>query len=210
MNLRKSALILSAIGVAIGPLASAVQVNAQPTGFTNHKDDKGNIYVGGANNGEVTIAITDAPKTKSLSVNACGVAIWRNSSTAAVPDSFTVNGSTINKASLPSALLPKCLATGQLEESRSSNFITPDGAVVLVGLTPSSSVKADYLAAVNKVVKTNACGFGKLSNSTTKPFTASQTFDLGSGPVSFSSIPTAPAWLCRDNITYKPIVSSGS
>jgi hypothetical protein len=204
--LNRLTLLTSTIGFTLLPfVATAI---ATPAGFTTHKDAKGSVYVGGTANSELIVVIGGVAKTKNLTANACGVAVFKGSLTSPIPTTFSIGSNTITPATLPTLLLPRCLTTGQLEEARPSNFKTADGAVVIVGQPASAQVVANYEAADNKKVKINACGFGKINNSSTKPFSANSTF-LPTGAttaLSYNSLPSQAPWLCKDNVTYRPVI----
>ncbi len=205
MNPNRKFLALAGLTLATAPtlMASAI---AAPTGFMIHKDSKGAVYFGGANNGTVTVMVGNLPQTKNLKVNACGIATIRPSTTRPVPASFLVGTSSITPASLPTQLLPKCnTTTGALEESRTANFKTAEGAVVLVGLTPNGSAVMTYTGEKERTVKLNACGFGRINNSTTKPFATNTTFTpAGGSALTYSAIPTKSPFLCKNDVTYSP------
>jgi hypothetical protein len=198
------------LGMVVAPMiASAVM--AAPAGFSVHRDTKGNVYFPGSDNGELQVTISGLPQTKNLTANACGIAIYKNSATKPVPSLFKLGTVAIASSSLPTQLLPKCLPSGQLEEARSSNFKTSAGDVVLVGLTPNASVQAVFDGSKIRKVKMNACGWGRISNSSTSPFSLDATFTpMGGSSSTYGDILNKTPWICKDGVTYQPIVGSGS
>ena len=197
---------LAGLSMVTAPMMASISM-AAPSGFSTHKDSKGAVYFGGVNSGEVIVSEGNVPKTKNLKVNACGQILVKGSTTSPIPATFTVGSTTITVANLPTQINPKCnTTTGALEEARTADFKTSDGTVVLVGKTANSSVVMNYLASVSKKVKMNACGFGKISNSTTKPFAADATFTpAGGSSMTYSSIPVKAPYICgKDGTTYAP------
>jgi hypothetical protein len=201
----KQFLALSGLAMTAAPLVMQLGAIAMPAGFQTHKDAKGAVYLGGSPNSEITVTIGGVEASRNLTASACGTAVIKNSTTRPVPSMFKIGTNIINVANLPTQLLPKCLATGQLEEARTANFKTSAGDVVIVGQSPSASIAMTFNEEKAKKVKINACGWGRISNSSTKPFTSTATFDS----TAYNDIPTQTVWLCRDGITYKP-VSGGS
>jgi hypothetical protein len=208
--LKRLTLLTGTLGLTLLPLISAAI--AAPIGFTTHQDDKGNVWFGGPNNGTVAVTIGNTERTRNLKADACGLIILRGTTAVPLPATFSVAGSPVNPATLPQQLLPKCSAAGVLEEARTANFKTVDGKIVIVS-TPNATPVMTWLADLTRNIKTNACGFGKLANSTTKPFSGSAVISIGSDtPVTYSNIPVQPTWKCdsKTGITYKPLVPFGS
>lgn len=202
MKLRQF-LALAGLTVITAPMMATL-ASANTVSFQTYKDSKGAVYYSGASNGEVNVTIGGLPKTKNIKSNACGLSVLKYSMTSPTPASFTIGANTITTATLPTQILPKCSTAGVLEEARTANFRTAAGDVVVVGQTPNASIAMTYLSDVIKKVKMNACGFGKISNSTTKPFTSNVTFNSAA----YSSISTKPAHICgKDGTVYAPIVS---
>ena len=205
MKLRQFA-ALSGLSMIAVPMVASLAV-AKPLGFDTHKDAKGNVYFGGTNSTELSVTVGGLTKTKNIKSNACGLALVKGSITVPAPTSFTIGANTINASTLSTQILPKCSTAGALEEARTSNFKTSDGTVVIVGQTPNASIVMSYLSSAIKKVKLNGCGFGKISNSTTKPFASTTTFQIGSGPVlSYGTdIFVKTPYLCsKDGVTYAP------
>ena len=204
MKLRQFA-ALSGLSMIAAPMVASLAM-AAPSWFSTHKDSKGAVYFGGSPSSELSVTVGGLTKTKNLKANACGLALVKGSTTTPAPTSFTIGANTINASTLPTQILPKCSTAGVLEEARTSNFKTSDGTVVVVGQTANSSIVMSYLASAIKKVKLNACGFGKISNSTTKPFASTTTFmPAGGSTLSYSSISTKAPYLCsKDGVTYQP------
>ena len=202
-RLKQYAALAGSVMISIPMMASLASAN-----FAPHKDAKGAIYFAGAPNAEIQVAIAGLPQTRNITANACGVAVIRNSLTRPVPATFTIGANTITTANLPTQLLPRCLTTGQLEEARTQNFKTSDGSVVLVSQTPSASVQMLFDGSKIRKLKMNACGFGRISNSSTNPFGADVKFTPQNGSeVTYGNLPTQLPWLCKDGVTYQPVAA---
>lgn len=208
----KQLVALAGLAMVAAPMVAQLSAVAAPAGFMAHKDSKGNVYVGGSPNSEVQVTLSGLEQTRNLKVNACGLAIIKNSSTKPLPASFKVGLNTITPASLPTQLLPKCGTNGQLEESRTANFKTSIGDVVFVGATPNGTIQMTLTDSKIQKVRTNLCGIGRITNSQTKPFASSVIFaPPGDSAKSYGSIPVKLPYLCsKDGTTYAPMVSGGS
>ena len=193
--IKQVVLLTGAIGFTLLPLLSAVL--AAPAGFTPYKDDQGNVWLGGANHATVAVTIGDVDRTRNVKANACGLIVLQGTATNPLPATFSVADAPIAPATLPQQLLPKCAATGQLKEARTANFKTPDGKIVIVS-PPKATAVMKWQVNLTRTIKTNACGFGKLANSTTKPFSANTTITIDSAaPVTYGSLAVESGWKCN-------------
>lgn len=208
----KQLVALAGLSMVAAPMMAQLGAIAAPTGFMTHKDSmKGDVYFGGTPNAELSVMVGGVEGKRNLTASACGIATLKPSTTRPIPATFKIGVNTITVANLPTQLLPKCLTNGQLEESRTQNFKTSDGTVVIVGQAPSASITMTYDDTIGRKVKMNACGFGKLTNSSTSPFAAAVTFTpAGGSMLTYGAIAAQYPWLCREGVTYKPVVSSGS
>lgn len=203
---------LAGLGIAIAPsILMGLPASASISGFQIHKDSKGAVYFTGAPNSELTVTLDGLTQTRNVTANACGLVIIRPSTTRPIPASFLIGTNTVTQASLPTQLLPKCnTTTGQLEEARTADFKTAEGAVVVVGQTPSASVQMSFAGGRARKVQVNACGFGKISNSTTSPFAANASFTpAGGSAVTYGSLPQQHPYICKKtetgaNVLYAP------
>jgi hypothetical protein len=143
--------------------------------------------------------------SRDLKANACGLASLRGTLTNPLPAEFTANGVAINVASLPTQLKPGCnTTTGQLEESRTANFKTAAGEVVIVA-SPNATVPITYAA--NKVRKAtvNACGVARWSVTQSYTNLGSQVVSNGGSSTQISSLPTPGGGpVCRTGTLYVP------
>jgi hypothetical protein len=199
---------LAGLPMVTVPTMLASIATAQSASFLPFKDAKGDVYMSGTSNSEKIVTISGLTQTRNLTANACGVAVLRSSLSRPIPTSFLIGGTTITPTSLPTQLLPKCLASGQLEEARTANFKTADGTVVLVGQTPSATVQISYAASKDRKVKTNACAIGRIGNSSTNPFTAAMSFTIDGTTIGYGDLPVNTPWYCRNGTTYQPYAGS--
>jgi hypothetical protein len=208
-------LLLLSIAATSATLSLTAPAIAAPPGWSDFKDSAGNVYVGAtAPNGEIQIEMGNTSIKKSVKANQCGLAKIANSATSPIPSIVTVNGTPITVASQTQKILPKCLlANGsyQLEEARTGTFKTIDGSLILAGQTPNATVEYTATGTVSKRLRANACGWAKISNSTTSPIPASATIKATTGavgfasPTAFSSVTTGTPWKCTNNTAFKPV-----
>jgi hypothetical protein len=205
---------IPAISSLLAPVL-AIPAIAAPPGWTDFKDAKGEVYIGAtAPNADIKVELTGMDIRKSVRLNACGMGKISNTATSPVPDTIEIQGSSVTVATLDQRILPKCVLINgsyQPEETRTANFKTVDGSLVVVG-TPNMVV--DYTASgiVTRTIKANQCGWGKISNSSTNPIPATATIKATAGAVGFatatdySAIPQETPWKCDGNITFKPVI----
>lgn len=169
--------------LSLGVLAIASSANAIPYG-TNMVYRAGTDVILSATAGsQVTVGLGSALKTKAALAGACGE-IKVNPGTSP-PTTITVGTKTLTLANLPTQLLPKCV-NGQFAESRTADFKTPTGQIVVVGLTPNQSVTVGIPTPTTRKVTINGCGFGTLKN-------ASGSITLNGQNYTVSSLPNAGA-----------------
>lgn len=205
-------LLIAASSGIVGLVAPAI---AAPPGWSDFKDSTGNIYVGATTvNGEIQIDLGNTSIKKSVKANQCGLAKIVNSATSPIPSAVSVNGTSITVASLTQRILPKCLLVSgsyQLEEARTGNFKTIDGSLIMAGQTPNATVEYTATGTVSKRIRANACGWAKISNSTTSPIPGTATIKATTGAVGFasptalSSVATGTAWKCTNGTAFKPV-----
>lgn len=156
----KSGVIITSLGILFAPLSAfAIPYN----GATVYKAmDSGNtVVVFSASPGSrISVNLGTSPRPAARLAGSCGeVRISPPSS-----GDFTglqVDGMPVDTSALPTQSLPSCV-NGSFSETRSANFKTPTGQVVIVGKTPSSAVSVSLPAAVTRSVTVGACGFGVL------------------------------------------------
>ena len=207
--------LLLLIAASSGIVGLAAPAIAAPPGWSDFKDSTGNIYVGATTpSGEIQLDLGNTSIKKSVKANQCGLARVSNSATSPIPSTVVVGGSPITVASLTQRILPKCLLVNgsyQLEEARTGNFKTIDGSLVMAGQTPNATVEYTATGTVSKRIRANACGWAKISNSTTSPIPGTATIKATTGavgfasPIAVSSVSTAIPWKCTNGTTFKPV-----
>jgi hypothetical protein len=208
-------LLLLSIAASSGIVGLAAPAIAAPPGWADFKDTAGNIYVGATTpNGEIQIEMGNTSIKKSVKANQCGLAKIANSATSPIPSTVVVGGTSITVASLTQRILAKCLLVNgsyQLEEARTANFKTIEGSLILAGQTPNSTVEYTATGTVAKRLRANACGWAKISNSTTSPIPGTATIKATTGavgfasPTAFSSIASGTPWKCTNGTAFKPV-----
>ncbi|UBF27490.1 hypothetical protein K9N68_05985 [Kovacikia minuta CCNUW1] len=196
---RRAAAALGLI-VAIAPTLA----QAAPASYAPFKDSEGNIWISGTPNTETIVTFGSVEKMKDVKADACGLVKLTPSTSVPLTSPFRVDGTTINPATLSTDILPKC-TNGTLEQSRPSNFKTSDGKIYVVGKTAGSYYKLAYNVPVEKRVKANACGIGRIASSASIPFTSTTQFAVGvNDPITYGNLSTSEPWVCRSGVTYMP------
>jgi hypothetical protein len=142
-------------------------------------------------------------KTKDVKADSCGLVKLTPSTSVPLTSPFKVDGTTINPSTLTTDILPKC-TNGTLEQARTSNFKTSDGKIYVVGKTAGSYYKFAYTVPVEKRVKTNACGIGRIASSASIPFMATTQFVFNTNSYIYGTLSTKDPWVCRSGVTYMP------
>lgn len=207
MKLRKIAaltgLVLSTLPAFVSA-ASAQTYNGNST-FKVERNGQTTVYIGEqAPNADVPVTLIGADRTRRVSANACGLITLRDSSTAPLSGLKSVDGSTINIATLPTRLIPRCV-NGVLEEARTADFKTGAGDVVIVK-TPNTSYEAIFTADATRNVRANACGFATFRGSTTAPLLNTTQVRIGAGAdTTIGAITSAMNEpLCRTGVLFVP------
>ena len=159
------------------------------------------FFFHGTASSSISADIGYVSKVSSKLAGSCGEIVLSGSTVGTSP-TLKINSTTVTIASLPTQLLPTC-TSGSFAESRSANFKTPDGKVVLVGNTAGTSATLDIPKATVKTVKINACGFGSFKGSDSAPLPT--TFKVGSTTYTVASLPDAmDAPKCSSGMGYVP------
>jgi hypothetical protein len=198
---------LGAIATAAIVAGSALPANAGiPTGL--FRDSANNIYLMNQTVGaSIELTYEGLTASRDIKANACGLGSLRGTAANPLPTTFTVNGVSVNVASLPTQLKPSCVtATGQLEEARTANFKTAAGEVVIVA-SPNAIVPITYDATKVRKATVNACGVAKWS--TTQTYTNLGTQMVSGSGVTSTQISAIPAPggapVCRTGNLFVPI-----
>lgn len=188
MQIVKSGLIATAALSALFAPLSAFAIPYQSATVYKAMDGTNQVVVFSATAGtRISVNLGTSDKSTARLAGSCGeVRISPPSS-----GDFTglkVDGTAINVSSLSTQTLPSCVS-GSFAESRTTNFKTPTGQVVIVGKTPGSAVSVSLPAAVTRSVTANACGFGVLKGTSTSPLPAS--FSVGTTDYTVASLTNA-------------------
>lgn len=171
------------------------------------KDATGKVYIqdSGMTIGQKVIVGTNTPITKNVIYDQCGIGVLSApSTTVPMPSAITVNGVSVNVASLPTGVVPKCTLSGGSFVSSipvSANFKTADGKVGLVG-TANTAVVVGYTGVFKtKSYTADKCAlvsFGSLSAP------APATFSFGGTSYTTASLPVQVPARCIGGIKYVP------
>jgi hypothetical protein len=188
----------------IAPLASAQMYNSNTVYKVMGSNGAARVIVANRSPGErITVSYPAATTTARVTANACGLVVLRDSSTRPLTNLLTVDGVTIDQATLPTQLLPRCV-NGNLEEARTANFKTGAGEVVVVK-TPNTVYEADYGGGRDRNVTANACGFASVAESSSYPWASNPTIVIGGTTYTLATLPEAtPEPLCRSGQLYMP------
>jgi hypothetical protein len=203
----------SLIGLtAISVVSAAAPGFAQSIPSGLFRDSNNHVYLMNQTpSAPVTLTYTDAVRTRNLTASACGTVTISGTTTNPIPATFTVGGTAIDVAALPTQLLPRC-TNGALEEARTANFKTAAGQVVLVGQSPNAAVQMSYSSPRDRAARANACGFVRWSSTASAPQLPTTNVRFGNGSVTaIGSLPTMTPPYCRTGNLYVPAswLSSG-
>ena len=171
------------------------------------KDATGKVHIqdAGILVGQKVIVGTDTPITKNVIYNQCGIAtVSAPSSTIPMPGSITINGVSVDVASLPTGVVPKCTLSGGSFVSSipvSANFKTADGKVGLVGNANTAAIVGYTGVFKTKSYTANKCAlvsFGSLSAP------APATFSFGGTNYTTASLPVQVPARCIGGVKYVP------
>lgn len=177
------------LGGIISNIAPAAAIPYQSATVYKAMDGTNQVVVFSASPGSrISVNLGTSPRPAARLAGACGeVRISPPSS-----GDFTgleVDGTPINASTLPVQTLPSCV-NGSFSETRSANFKTPTGQVVVVGKTPSSAVSVSLPAAVTRNVTVGACGFGVL-RPTSSSGSLPSSFSVDTTSYTLASLPDA-------------------
>jgi hypothetical protein len=207
MNIKNIA-ALTGLALSILPAfvsgASAQTYNGNSI-FKVERNGQFTVYIGEQTpNADVPVTLIGADRTRRVAANGCGLITLRDSDTAPLSGLKSVDGSTINIATLPTRLIPRCV-DGVLEEPRTADFKTGAGDVVIVK-TPNTSYEAIFTADATRNVRANACGFATFRGSTTAPLLNTTLVKIGTGAnTTIGAITTTMNEpLCRSGVLFTP------
>ncbi|TBR56849.1 hypothetical protein B4U84_27945 [Westiellopsis prolifica IICB1] len=145
------------------------------------------VYISATANSRVLVQLGSIDRSTARIAGACGELRISVPSSGSF-EGLKVDGTAIDASALPTQVLPAC-NNGTFTETRTANFKTPNGQVVIVGKSPGSAVAITLPNTASRNVSINACGFGILraSNGSTLP----DTFDIGTTSYTLASLPDA-------------------
>ncbi|MHC5763436.1 hypothetical protein [Nostoc sp.] len=145
------------------------------------------VYISATANSRVQVELGSIDRSTARIAGACGelrISIPSSGSFAGLK----VDGTSIDASTLSTQTLPAC-NNGTFTESRTANFKTPNGQVVIVGKTPGSAVAITLPTEATRNVSINGCGFGILRAASGSTLPA--TFDITGTSYTVASLPDA-------------------
>jgi hypothetical protein len=206
--IRRAAATLS-LTIALSTLAQIA--TATPIA---RKSPDGSIHITGLTDyASYQLAYKAIDPTRSVSVNACGVA--KLTTNANFPLSATSNlsvsgGTAFQVSSLPIQATPNC-RDGQLagNTTPAAQLRDSNGSVYFTGLTPYAKVSVAYIdLEATRKVKANSCGALKIAPNVKFPMTGVIDIktDTGStvGSINTTTVPQADPPSCRNDVLSTP------
>lgn len=217
MKLIKKLLAGIGIAIAIAPTAAIGQTAATftaPHKFTDTATGKTYVYVPGKPVGVPVVGFT-APKAaspKTLTLNNCGWGSFTKSTTSP-PTLVTGTGITVNWTGKTTGAAVTCVAPVAPATAWTSNnagavgTVVDDGARIWIrGGTTVGAAIINVTSSGAITTKANACGFVRVTVSSTKPMT---TFAIGATNYTLATLASTPKpMICRKvgtaSFTYVP------
>lgn len=200
--MKKRIAALFGLGMVLATAGGAVAQSIPPV----FRDAQNNVYITGQSpSSRVSMTYQGMTRSRDYQANSCGWILLRNSSTNPIPSSISVAGTPVDTTALPTQLLPGC-NNGVAEETRSANFKTNTGDVVIVGRTPGGYVTIQTPTDKDRNVTANACGIARFANSTSYQHAPSTRIQLAqaTGVDTISDLPQQEAMLCSRGTLYVP------
>lgn len=166
------------------------------------KDSTGSIHFQTGLTANQRVEIQTGELKRKVAANFCGLLVIPVPSNAPMPASITVDAVAIDTTTLPVLSVPPC-TNNTLKEPRTVNFKDASGRVALVGKTPGIQSEITYPGVPSpRTLSANACGYAKLTNSTTTPAPASFTYQ--GTAYTTASLPTQIPGRCYDGVKFVP------
>lgn len=166
------------------------------------RDPTGATFIYGLQPAQKIQAVADFATPKYFTSNACGLLIVKHSTKPV--GKIRVEGVTIDPATLPTQLIPKCQG-GQLEAARTANFKTAAGDVVL----PKAVNRRYQIFMLNRPLirnlKANICGFLKFPSGALGEKPALPTTTGGMARFAMNQLPPFPPLLCKSEQLYASV-----
>ncbi len=183
--------------------ATAVLAEPIPAAF---RDTDNNIYVTGQSpQSRVQLTYQGMMRSRDYQANSCGWILLRNSTTNPIAGTINVAGTNVDTAALSTQLLPGC-NNGIAEETRSTNFKTNTGDVVIVGRVPGSYATVQTPQDRVRNATANACGVARFASSTSYQHAANTAIELTAAPgaTQISDLTQKDGVLCSRGSLYVP------
>lgn len=145
------------------------------------------VYVDGTAGTKVAVDLGQMTHKSSKIAGACGqvsISVPKGNMTFT---GLKVDGTAIDYSTLPTQTLPSCTSNGTFAESRTANFKTARGQVVIVGKTVGTSVSIEVPAESVRNLTINGCGTGMLH--AVKGETLPATFKINGTSYTLASLP---------------------
>lgn len=175
------------------------------------KNLKGDIIFGGLPNSTPEIKLFAVPISKTLVSDRCGLVRYKPSASKPVstPPVIKVASSGVQVGEWQNAtttLVPKCsIVEGQptITNGFSPTVVKIGDYFWFKGLVPEASYKVEWNSEITKVGKVNACGVGRLRNSTTTPIAG--TISVNGQAINTGALtPSDEKVVCRGSVYYAP------
>jgi hypothetical protein len=182
--------------VALVSLAALSALSTMTPAFAQFKDADGNIHFQTGLSPSQKVEYSAGELSRKITANYCGLVIVPVPTGASMPASITVDGTSVDTATLPTQSVPQCV-NNTLKEVRSVNFKDSTGRVIIVGKTAGVQSTVAYPGVPSlKSITANACGYARISNSTSNP--APATFTYGGQSYTTATLPEQIPNRCID------------
>lgn len=162
--------------VALIGLAALSALSTMTPAFAQFKDVDGNIHFQTGLSPSQKVEYSAGELSRKITANFCGLVIVPVPTGASMPASITVDGTSVNTTTLPVQSVPQCV-NNTLKEARPANFKDSTGRVIIVGKTSGVQSIVAYPGVPSiKSITANACGYARISNSTSNPAPATFTY----------------------------------
>lgn len=189
--------------VALGSMLVAAL--AMPAMAEARRDASNNVYITGFSaNSTQDITFDGTPRTRSVQANRCGVAKVFPSLSYAAATKITLNSIQFNIPTLPVASPGTCSVVNgayvSVNAPTATRFKDAIGAIYFQGLAPSSAQVVSYPElSLGRKITANACGYIKISSTTSSPLTSTTRIKVNGDPIGFTvgSLDTVVAPICK-------------
>jgi hypothetical protein len=196
------------LGAIVSNIGSAAAIPYQGATVYKAMDSGSTVVVfSGTAGSRVAVSLGNIDKSTARLAGSCGEIRISVPSTGSFAG-LKVDGVSVDASALSVQTLPSCVS-GAFSESRTTNFKTATGQVVIVGKTAGSAVAVSLPSSSTRNVTINACGFGVLKGTSTSPLPSS--FMVGTTNYTVATLPdatTAPYCRTIDGTPYGYVPAS--